>query len=130
MPRDFVGDPDLGLFRREAHLRELVEPVLRRRVEGVDGLGEPDVVQGFTNAIARAQKWILSHSDREVAEAIAASTRVQLERLEALAMSLASSPEMMMLVSGMKNMATPIPCTTCGQRTKAKSTSGENRVRR
>ena len=32
----------------------------------------PDVVQGFTNAIARAQKWILSHSDREVAEAIAA----------------------------------------------------------
>ena len=47
MPRDFVGDPDLGLFRREAHLRELVEPVLRRRVERVDGLGEPDVVQGF-----------------------------------------------------------------------------------
>ena len=32
----------------------------------------PDVVQGFTNAIARAQKWILSHFDREVAEAIAA----------------------------------------------------------
>lgn len=32
----------------------------------------PDVVQGFTNAITRAQKWILSHSDREVAEAIAA----------------------------------------------------------
>ena len=29
-----------------------------------------------------------------------------------------------------KNRATPIPCTTCGQRTKAKSTSGENRVRR
>ena len=58
-----------------------------------------------------------------------ASTRMQLKRLEALAMSLASSPEMMMLVSGMKNMATPIPCTTCGQRTKKKSTSGENRVR-
>ena len=32
----------------------------------------PDVVQGFTNAIARAQQGILSHSDREVAEAIAA----------------------------------------------------------
>lgn len=31
----------------------------------------PDVVQGFTNAIARAQKWIAVHSDREVAEAIA-----------------------------------------------------------
>ncbi|MBE6940032.1 MAG: ABC transporter substrate-binding protein [Ruminococcaceae bacterium] len=31
----------------------------------------PDVVQGFTNAIARAQKWIATHSDREVAEAIA-----------------------------------------------------------
>lgn len=32
----------------------------------------PDVVQGFTNAIARAQTWILTHTDREVAEAIAA----------------------------------------------------------
>ena len=31
----------------------------------------PDVVQGFTNAIARAQKWILSHPDREAAAAIA-----------------------------------------------------------
>ena len=90
--------------------------MLRRRVERVDGLGEPDVVQGF----------LVARDDPMEP----ASTRVQLERLEALAMSLASSPEMMMLVSGMKNMATPIPCTTCGQRTKAKSTSGENRVRR
>ncbi len=31
----------------------------------------PDVIQGFTNAIARAQRWIAEHSDREVAEAIA-----------------------------------------------------------
>ena len=31
----------------------------------------PDVIQGFTNAIARAQRWIAQHSDREVAEAIA-----------------------------------------------------------
>lgn len=30
----------------------------------------PDVVQGFTNAIARAQRWIAEHTDREVAEAI------------------------------------------------------------
>ncbi|MBE6918633.1 MAG: ABC transporter substrate-binding protein [Ruminococcaceae bacterium] len=30
----------------------------------------PDVVQGFTNAIARAQQWILTHTDREVAEAM------------------------------------------------------------
>ncbi len=30
----------------------------------------PEVVQGFTNAIARAQKWITLHTDREVAEAI------------------------------------------------------------
>ncbi|MBO4854510.1 MAG: ABC transporter substrate-binding protein [Oscillospiraceae bacterium] len=30
-----------------------------------------DVVQKFTNAIARAQKWVASHSDQEVAEAIA-----------------------------------------------------------
>ena len=30
----------------------------------------PDVVQGFTNAIARAQRWITEHTDREVAEAI------------------------------------------------------------
>ena len=29
-----------------------------------------DVVQGFTNAIARAQRWIAEHTDREVAEAI------------------------------------------------------------
>ena len=32
----------------------------------------PEVVQGFTNAIARAQRWIAQHSDREVAEAMAA----------------------------------------------------------
>lgn len=31
----------------------------------------PEVIQGFTNAIARAQLWIAQHSDREVAEAIA-----------------------------------------------------------
>ena len=30
----------------------------------------PDVVQGFTNAIARAQRWIAQHTDREVAEAM------------------------------------------------------------
>ena len=30
----------------------------------------PDVVQGFANAIARAQRWITEHTDREVAEAI------------------------------------------------------------
>lgn len=30
-----------------------------------------DVVQRFTNAIARAQRWMAEHSDREVAEAIA-----------------------------------------------------------
>ena len=32
----------------------------------------PAVVQGFTKAIARAQRWIAQHSDREVAEAMAA----------------------------------------------------------
>ena len=31
----------------------------------------PEVIQGFTNAIARAQRWIAQHSDREVAEAMA-----------------------------------------------------------
>ena len=30
----------------------------------------PEVIQGFANAIARAQQWITEHSDREVAEAI------------------------------------------------------------
>ena len=30
----------------------------------------PTVVQGFANAIARAQRWITEHTDREVAEAI------------------------------------------------------------
>ena len=32
----------------------------------------PDVIQGFTNAIARAQQWIAEHTDREVAEAMVA----------------------------------------------------------
>ena len=31
----------------------------------------PEVIQGFTNAIARAQQWIMTHTDREVAEAMA-----------------------------------------------------------
>lgn len=31
----------------------------------------PEVMQGFTNAIAKAQKWVAEHTDREVAEAIA-----------------------------------------------------------
>ena len=31
----------------------------------------PDVIQRFTNAIARGQKWIMEHTDEEVAEAIA-----------------------------------------------------------
>lgn len=31
----------------------------------------PDIIQGFTNAVYKAQQWIASHSDREVAEAIA-----------------------------------------------------------
>ena len=31
----------------------------------------PQVIQGFTNAIARAQRWIAQHTDREVAEAMA-----------------------------------------------------------
>ena len=30
----------------------------------------PEIIQGFTNAIARAQRWIAEHTDREVAEAI------------------------------------------------------------
>ncbi len=30
-----------------------------------------DIVQGFTNAVARGQKWVAEHSDKEVAEAIA-----------------------------------------------------------
>ena len=30
----------------------------------------PEVIQGFTNAIARAQRWIAEHTDREVAEAM------------------------------------------------------------
>ena len=32
----------------------------------------PEVIQGFANAIARAQSWINDHTDREVAEAMAA----------------------------------------------------------
>lgn len=31
----------------------------------------PDVIQGFTNAVYKAQQWIATHTDREVAEAIA-----------------------------------------------------------
>lgn len=31
----------------------------------------PDIIQGFTNAVYKAQQWIASHTDREVAEAIA-----------------------------------------------------------
>ena len=30
----------------------------------------PEVIQGFANAIARAQQWIVEHTDREVAQAI------------------------------------------------------------
>ena len=30
----------------------------------------PDVIQRFTNAIAKAQKWVYEHSDREIAQAI------------------------------------------------------------
>ena len=30
----------------------------------------PQIIQGFTNAIARAQRWMAQHSDREVAEAM------------------------------------------------------------
>ena len=30
----------------------------------------PEIIQSFTNAIARAQRWIAEHTDREVAEAI------------------------------------------------------------
>lgn len=32
---------------------------------------QPDMIQRFTNAIAKGQKWVQEHSDREVAEAIA-----------------------------------------------------------
>ncbi len=32
---------------------------------------QPDVIQRFTNAIAKGQKWVQEHSDREVAEAVA-----------------------------------------------------------
>ena len=30
----------------------------------------PETVQGFVNAIARAQQWVAEHTDRQVAEAI------------------------------------------------------------
>ncbi len=45
----------------------------------------PEVIQGFTNAIARAQEWIETHTDREVAEAMAAQfPDTPLETLEAV----------------------------------------------
>ena len=45
----------------------------------------PEVIQGFTNAIARAQTWISGHTDREVAEAMAAQfPDTSLDTLEAV----------------------------------------------
>lgn len=45
----------------------------------------PEVIQGFTNAIARAQSWINAHTDREVAEAMAAQfPDTSLDTLEAV----------------------------------------------
>ena len=45
----------------------------------------PEVIQGFTNAIARAQSWISDHTDREVAEAMAAQfPDTSLDTLEAV----------------------------------------------
>ena len=45
----------------------------------------PEVVQGFTNDIARAQAWISGHTDREVAEAMAAQfPDTSLDTLEAV----------------------------------------------
>ena len=45
----------------------------------------PEVIQGFTNAIARAQAWISGHTDREVAEAMAAQfPDTSLDTLEAV----------------------------------------------
>ena len=45
----------------------------------------PEVIQGFANAIARAQSWINAHTDREVAEAMAAQfPDTSLDTLEAV----------------------------------------------
>ena len=45
----------------------------------------PEVIQGFTNAIAQAQAWISGHTDREVAEAMAAQfPDTSLDTLEAV----------------------------------------------
>ena len=45
----------------------------------------PEVIQGFTNAIARAQTWISGHTDREGAEAMAAQfPDTSLDTLEAV----------------------------------------------
>ncbi len=45
----------------------------------------PEVIQGFTNAIARAQTWINDHTDREVAQAMAAQfPDTSLDTLEAV----------------------------------------------
>ena len=45
----------------------------------------PEVIQVFTNAIARAQAWISGHTDREVAEAMAAQfPDTSLDTLEAV----------------------------------------------
>ena len=45
----------------------------------------PEVIQGFANAIARAQTWINAHTDREVAEAMAAQfPDTSLDTLEAV----------------------------------------------
>ena len=45
----------------------------------------PEVIQGFTNAIARAQTWISGHTDREVAQAMAAQfPDTSLDTLEAV----------------------------------------------
>ena len=45
----------------------------------------PEVIQGFTNAIARAQAWISGHTDREAAEAMAAQfPDTSLDTLEAV----------------------------------------------
>ena len=45
----------------------------------------PEVIQGFANAIAQAQSWINAHTDREVAEAMAAQfPDTSLDTLEAV----------------------------------------------
>ena len=50
-----------------------------------DMAAHPEVIQGFANAIARAQSWINAHTDREVAEAMAAQfPDTSLDTLEAV----------------------------------------------